>query len=495
MLALLLSLPMTQPSTLSRQPALRPEEHRAAPLATELWFGAHETAELMSQPATTTVRLGDRSSTTVDTKGGYRIGGIITARLQRPDKTLDDSSAPFVVAEVRTVPFGSLTDADLIDSLPSQRTVSSLERALHGYYGRAIRADELVTVVRIEKVESLHSVDDLIRTRMISPATLPAENPSSLAFPTYTIPLIAEDYPAKTAIMWNAAYRAYDLPHGNVMSVADPETAKTILDVFRRDPRYRGGGAGVGFKDTAVKHLDVLDDSAAQVGAVNFIRATEDRQLVGYNTDGVGYARSLRALFDVRGEQLHGKKVVMLGAGGTGNAVAFALAQEGVRLVILNRTVEKAVQLAASISERSRSGTTPDVRAGGEDQIASEVLDADVILNVSTKGAVGTMEHFSALAPASLPATPESIQQNHEESARILTRIRSTTIVSDIVLTKGGTPLLRAAEEAGFTTLDGIPMVVEQAVEAFWILHSDELTERGITKEMLAVTMRQAASR
>jgi len=56
-------------------------------------------------------------------------------------------------------------------------------------------------------------------------------------------------------------------------------------------------------------------------------------------------------------------------------------------------------------------------------------------------------------------------------------------IVSDIVLGKGLTPLLQAAKKAGFEILDGIPMVINQGVEAFWLLHGKELQAKNITKE------------
>ena len=67
-------------------------------------------------------------------------------------------------------------------------------------------------------------------------------------------------------------------------------------------------------------------------------------------------------------------------------------------------------------------------------------------------------------------------------------------IVSDIVLGKELTPLLKSASDAGFEILDGIPMVINQGVEAFWLLHSKELQAKNITKGQIAEVMKQAAS-
>jgi shikimate 5-dehydrogenase len=156
----------------------------------------------------------------------------------------------------------------------------------------------------------------------------------------------------------------------------------------------------------------------------------------------------------------------------------------------LNRTVNKAEFLAKSVIHHfNKKGL---VKFGGEEDVFSAVKGADLIVNVSTKGG-GELEDYCALAPADLPATAKNIKKNLKLSEKVFKVISLTTVISDIVLSKKSTPLLRMAQERGFTTLDGKPMVINQGVEAFWILHGKELENRQITKEELVQVMSKAA--
>lgn len=321
-------------------------------------------------------------------------------------------------------------------------------------------------------------------------AKLPKNNPETLEFDQYVIPLLGEDYPAKTATMWNTVYKQLGMDIGNIMGVGDPKKCDDILKVLRDDPKYIGGGAGVGFKDVAFNLVDELDSIAEAIGSINFILKTPEGKLRGFNTDGFGYAESLKEIFDTNHKQMNGAKAVILGAGGTSNSIAFALAKEGMKVVILNRTVEKAKLLA----ERINKYFSKDIcKFGPEDGVENEVIDADVIVNTSTKGAVGDFEEYSSLAPAILPSTKENLNKNLEKSQEILSKLKPDVIVSDIVLTEHITPLLKDAEEAGLKTLNGIPMVINQAVEAFWLLHRREMEERKVTKKDIAAIMQEAA--
>lgn len=192
-------------------------------------------------------------------------------------------------------------------------------------------------------------------------------------------------------------------------------------------------------------------------------------------------------------EELADKKAVILGAGGAGNAVAFALAEKGMRIVILNRTVAKARDLADKINRYfKKMGADEMVRFGGEELIAAEVRDADAVINVSTKGSAGELQKYSALAPAELPANKENISENLKRAEAISRAMPRDTIISDIVLGKKPTPLLEQARNAGFEILDGVPMVINQGVEAFWLLYGKELEAKNITKEQVAEVMKRA---
>jgi len=340
--------------------------------------------------------------------------------------------------------------------------------------------------------KKMDKVKELIESGILSFAKDPDGNPENLDFTSYTITFIEHDYPAKTPIMWNAVYEKWGIDYGNVMLIGDTTEIPKIFESLKKDTSYMGGGVGVGFKDKASVALDKLDPLAEQIGSVNFVLKNEKGELVGYNTDGEGYAVSLEELFEKRGEDLNEKKVVVLGAGGTGRAIVFALAKRDANIVILNRTVEKAEELAKSVASYFDLDDKM-VRFGGEEDITKEIQDADVILNVSTKGTSGSLENYSPLAPAKLPATEENINKNRNEADNVLLMLRENTIISDIILRNEPTPFLKIADSAGFETLNGVPMVVNQGVEALWLLHGGELEEKGATKKEVYEVMKNAA--
>jgi len=337
-----------------------------------------------------------------------------------------------------------------------------------------------------KKVENKNmSTDDFLKV-----AQMPKDNPKNMDFSKYEITLLEDDYPAKTAVMWNAVYSQLHMDIGNIMKIGNPKYCAKILDDFRTDPKYIGGGAGVGFKDIAFDLVDELDPIAKAIGAINFILKTPEGKLKGFNTDGTGFVMSLEKIFDEQSRKIKSSKAVILGAGGTSNSVAFSLAKQGMKVVILNRTIEKAQDLSERINTFLGE---PVCDFGGESEIKKEVADADAIINVSTKGAIGNFQDYSSLASAVLPATKENISANLAESQEILSGLKKDTIICDVVLRNENTPLLEQAQKAGFKTLNGIPMVVNQAVEAFWLLHQKEMEERGVMKDRVANVMKKAA--
>ena len=172
------------------------------------------------------------------------------------------------------------------------------------------------------------------------------------------------------------------------------------------------------------------DDVAERVGAVNTIDFTGDRPQ-GYNTDVAGVERAFRH-HDVG---IDGRDAVVVGAGGAGRAVAFALADAGAAVHIANRTVERAESLAADV---------PDATAGGLDT-RDRIREADLLVNATSVG----MEPDD-------DETPAPAEYLHADLA-----------VLDAVYAPIETRLLREATEAGATTIDGAWMLLFQGVEAF----------------------------
>jgi len=329
---------------------------------------------------------------------------------------------------------------------------------------------------------------DLLQKGVLKTAKLPADQEMS---GSQAIFLIDHDYPARTPALWNHVYRSIGWQKRAIMMVADPEKTVGILEVFAKDPDYIGGGLGVGFKDEAVKQkaLDDLDPLAQIAGAANVI-AKENGRLIGHNTDGIGYWRGLREKLEELGKNPSDCKILLLGAGGTANAIAAALINSVARLVILNRTPEKAAVLAKRLDDHARkSGESRTVIiAGGESEISEYAVDSDIIINTSVKGATGRWEKFAALAGTS------SLEENLSQSEEILFSLKSDALISDVNLTQGDPTTIALAKRLGLPTQDGRPMVLYQGVEAFWIVNREKLAAQNIAKSRIASLMREVIS-
>jgi len=138
-------------------------------------------------------------------------------------------------------------------------------------------------------------------------AKLPEQNQVELldieSFDAYTVPIISHDYSAKTPIMWNSLYKKLELNIRNIMIVSNPkEDARIVINALRSDPKYIGGGFGVGWKEQ-IGFLDRVQPS--DLRAVNIV-VKENEKLIGYNTDASGFVKSLEEKFTSLGKKLMG---------------------------------------------------------------------------------------------------------------------------------------------------------------------------------------------
>ena len=279
---------------------------------------------------------------------------------------------------------------------------------------------------------------------------------------------IDHDYPGGSAAMHNAIFRAYGMPKQAAFVIGDPAMAGVIFDVLKEDPIYDGGGAGSGFKDKVSAFLDRLDQSAETIGSANVI-SREDGQLVGYNTDGIGFVLGL--LYEYPG-CIEGQKVVILGAGGTALPIAYEMAQKGPsEVVIVNRTVAKAENIANLVSP------FVPARAVGEDMIGDEISNAGVVVNTSNKGAQPN-EKFSAFA-----AMTGDVDGDMAISKANVARMPKDAIFADILL-EPLTTSMALAEENGNRTHSGRFMNLFQAVPAFKIMN--KLRDEDVQNIMMA---------
>ena len=218
-----------------------------------------------------------------------------------------------------------------------------------------------------------------------------------------------------------------------------PVRPEDVEPAFRALPRvgFRGWNVTVPHKEAAARLVDELDPAAKRIGAVNTVLVLEDGRTRGLNTDGAGFLANLRQ--QVPQWRAEGGPVVVLGAGGSARAVAAALLDAGVpALRLVNRTVARAAQLAAELK-----GLGP-IASAGWDNLEHALADAALLVNGTTLGMTGQ--------------PPLEIE---------LEALDPRAVVADLVYAPLETGLLAAAKRRGSPTVEGLGMLLHQAVPGF----------------------------
>jgi len=215
---------------------------------------------------------------------------------------------------------------------------------------------------------------------------------------------------------------------------------EAVGDLVRaaRDLGYDGLNITHPCKQLVIPHLDGLAPQARALGAVNTVVFREDGRAVGHNTDVTGFAASFaRGLPDVSLE-----RVVQLGAGGAGAAVAHATLTLGAgRVTVVDALPERAAALAGSLNRHFGDGRAAPATP---DRLAQLLTGADGIVHATPTGMAA---HPGLPLPAEL--------------------VRPRLWVAEVVYRPLETGLLRTARAAGCATLDGGGMAAFQAADAF----------------------------
>ena len=221
--------------------------------------------------------------------------------------------------------------------------------------------------------------------------------------------------------MHNAAFRALGLDwRYELLDMSPGELAGAVAGL--RAPDVAGANVTIPFKQTVMEHLDVVDEEAIRVRAVNTI-VNEGGRLRGYNTDVAGIRHALEDVAVVP----RGAHAVILGAGGAARAAGQAL--EGAHLTFVTRHPDEAM--------------VPGRVVGWDDPgVVSLSRSAAVLVNATPLGRKEEMP----FRPAALPMKGAVI---------------------DLVYVSGGTPLVRKARSLGLRTADGWSVLLWQGAAAF----------------------------
>lgn len=230
--------------------------------------------------------------------------------------------------------------------------------------------------------------------------------------------------------------RTLGLPGSYSLMDIPPDALPVFFDGMRAGA-FRGCNVTVPHKEAVFALVDEVDATARAVGAVNTVWMAGSR-LVGGNTDVGGFLASLD-------EQAPGwsegpARAVVLGAGGAARAVCHGLLSRGLSVAIVNRTRPRGEALVTALG----GAVGAAIRTEPEDTLAELLAGANLLVNTTSLGMAGKPGLTIDLGP--LP---------------------KTAIVCDIVYVPLVTPLLAAASAKGCRTVDGLGMLLHQAVEGF----------------------------
>jgi shikimate dehydrogenase len=201
---------------------------------------------------------------------------------------------------------------------------------------------------------------------------------------------------------------------------------------------FRGCNLTIPHKVEVIKHLDRTSEAATLMGAVNCVNRVGN-ELVGENTDGKGFVQSLKQVTDPSG-----RNVVILGAGGAARAIAVEVGLAGAaRIVVVNRGETRGRELATLLHEKVKVESRY-VKWDGNYEIPPET---EVVINATSIG-LGD-------ADARVPIAVGTLEPD--------------MVVADVIFNPRETRLIRDAIQRGCQTLDGLGMLVNQAVIAFKI--------------------------
>ena len=211
---------------------------------------------------------------------------------------------------------------------------------------------------------------------------------------------------------------------------------------------FVGANVTIPYKEKVLKIADKISDRAAIIGAANTLTFLQDGRIYADNTDGYGFLQNIKCKYNdwTAGE---GTSVVF-GAGGASRAILGALIEDGANEVILaNRTRSRADQL--------RSDFGAKIKVVDWMKVQNYLSDASTVINATSLGMDGK---------ADLPIPLQGLNKN--------------TLVTDIVYTPLNTPLLENAAKRGCRTVDGLGMLIHQAIPGFerWFGVKPDVSEK-----------------
>lgn len=226
----------------------------------------------------------------------------------------------------------------------------------------------------------------------------------------------------------NGVYLAWDIPAEDLEA--------TVANIRRYD--MFGINLSMPYKEAVIPYLDELTPAAQLIGAVNTV-INRDGYLIGHNTDGKGFFKSLPSF------KISGKKMVILGAGGAAKAIISQAVLDSVEEVVIfvrPTSIKKTLESFATLLEQGANLAVHSL--DDVDLLQENIQEADLLVNATSVG----MDGQSSPVPAGV-------------------QLPNQLLVADIIYQPFETPFLKWARTAGNPVVNGLGMLLYQAAEAF----------------------------
>ena len=257
--------------------------------------------------------------------------------------------------------------------------------------------------------------------------------------------------------MFDAVYAHYGLPwqfwKNNIASEADLALAVKALAPLG----YRGMAITVPYKVAVMPLLDAVDDDVRAIGAANYLTIEQGR-LIGHNNDGKGVVKAIEKV-----APLTGQRVVMLGAGGAGRAMAVEMAWAGAtHLTLVTRRQEQGEEVAATVMNASG---VPALWQPWQGEVLVPA-GTTLLMNATHLGCAPEQEP--------VPVRWETVDP--------------ACVVVDVITNPRITPFLSTAQERGCPIVDGVEMLVQLAMQIFqrWtgLSPDEEVFQRAVAEAL-----------
>jgi len=203
-----------------------------------------------------------------------------------------------------------------------------------------------------------------------------------------------------------------------------------LSEVLLKNPKLKGLNVTIPYKESIIKYLDRIDSNAQKIGAINTIKITAERKLIGYNTDYIGFKESLKNLLPISK-----KNALVLGTGGASKAIVYALKSLNYKVTQVSRVKKEGITTYAELNKEV-------------------MIQNQLIINCTPLGTFPNIEKY--------PSIPyQYVTKNH--------------LMFDLTYNPLETMFIKLSKEQGARISNGLKMLEFQAEEAWSIWKANNI--------------------